>query len=66
MEQSHLFPLMRSNVQELLNGYLQAPKILDDIDEYIVPPALGNRSGVLGAIALADQVSRGLSPGIGA
>ncbi|MBI2942255.1 MAG: hypothetical protein HYY04_17640, partial [Chloroflexi bacterium] len=42
-------------VQRMLNGYLAVPAILDRIDEYIVPPALGNRSGVLGAIALAQE-----------
>jgi fructokinase len=57
MEQRHLFPLVRRNVQTFLNGYLQAPAILDRIDGYIVPPALGSRSGVLGAIALAQQAA---------
>ncbi len=55
MEQAHLFPMIRSKVQELLNGYVQSPAILEQIDEYIVPPGLGSRSGVLGAIALAEQ-----------
>lgn len=58
MEQRHLFPMVRQRVRELLNGYLQAEAILSRIDEYIVPPALGRRSGVLGAIALAEQVAR--------
>jgi len=49
---------VRQRVQELLNGYLQAEAIQSRIDEYIVPPALGNRAGVLGAIALAEQVAR--------
>jgi len=57
MEQRHLFPLVRGRVRELLNGYLQVPAILDQIDEYIVPPGLGNRAGVLGAIALAQQAA---------
>jgi fructokinase len=57
MKQRHLFPLVRRRVQELLNGYLQAPAILDRIDDYIVPPALGSRAGVLGAIALARHHS---------
>lgn len=55
MEQTQLFPLIRQKVQELLNGYVQSSAILDHIDEYIVPPGLGNKSGVLGAIALAQQ-----------
>lgn len=52
MEQPHLFPLVRQKTQEYLNGYVQDPAILDAIDDYIVPPGLGNRAGVLGAIAL--------------
>lgn len=55
MQQRHLFPLIRSQVQDLLNGYIQSPMIGDRIDEYIVPPALGNRAGVLGGIALGSD-----------
>ncbi|RMF00745.1 MAG: ROK family protein [Chloroflexi bacterium] len=55
MEQAHLFPLVRQKVQQQLNGYVQSPAILDKIDQYIVPPGLGNRAGILGAIALAEQ-----------
>jgi fructokinase len=55
MEQAHLFPLIRRKVQDFLNGYVQSPIILAQIDDYIVPPGLGNRAGVLGAIALAQQ-----------
>ncbi|MDP2975367.1 MAG: ROK family protein, partial [Anaerolineales bacterium] len=53
MQQVHLFPLIRRDVQTLFNGYLQSPVILKNIDEYIIPPALGERAGVLGALALA-------------
>jgi len=52
--QPPLFPLIRNEVQSLLNGYLSVPEILTGIDRYIVPPALGDRAGVLGAIALAQ------------
>jgi fructokinase len=44
---------VRNKVQRLLNGYVQSPILLEKIDDYIVPPALGNRSGALGAIAMA-------------
>lgn len=55
MEQEQVFPLLRQKVLDLLNGYVQAPAILDQIDSYIVPPGLGNRAGICGAIALAEQ-----------
>jgi fructokinase len=58
MQQSSLFPMVRRNVQQLLNGYLQVPAILERIDQYIVPATLGNRAGVLGAIALAKKAIR--------
>ncbi len=54
MQQTHLFPSIRQEVQRLLNNYVKSPQLLDDIDSYIVPPALDNRAGVLGAIALAQ------------
>lgn len=57
MEQPHLLPLVRAKVQKLLNGYVQSPQIIERIGEYIVSPALGNRAGVLGAIALAAQAA---------
>jgi fructokinase len=53
MEHEGLFPLVRRKTQQFLNGYIQSPQITEKMDEYIVPPALGNRAGVLGAIALA-------------
>lgn len=45
MRHTNLFTLIRTKVDALLNGYLQAPDIL--------PPELGERAGVLGAMALA-------------
>ncbi|UCH50477.1 MAG: ROK family protein [Chloroflexota bacterium] len=57
MEQLKLLPLVRRKVRELLNSYVQAPEILQKIDDYIVPPGLGRRAGILGAIALAHRVA---------
>lgn len=56
MQQQHLFPMIRSKVKDSLNGYVQSPAILENIDTYIVPPGLGNRAGVLGALALAQEM----------
>ena len=58
MQQPALFPLIRAEVQQLLNNYVQSPAITENVDSYIVPPGLGNRSGVLGAFALAGQLAR--------
>jgi fructokinase len=55
MQQTHLFPMVRGKVQQLLNRYVQSPQIIEHIDDYIVPPQLGNSAGVLGAIVLAEQ-----------
>jgi len=53
MQQNHLFPLIRNKTLEYLNNYVQSETILVNTDHYIVPPGLGNQSGILGAIALA-------------
>ena len=52
MQQTHLFPAIRSRVQSHLNGYVQADEIIHGIDQYIIPPGLGNQAGVLGGMAL--------------
>jgi fructokinase len=52
MREKHLFPIIRKKVVQLLNGYIQTESILKNIDEYIVPPALGEDAGILGALAL--------------
>jgi fructokinase len=54
-QQPHLMPLIRQKVQKLINGYVQSPHILNKIGGYIVPPGLGSRAGVLGAIAMAEN-----------
>lgn len=55
MQQKHIFPLIREKTIKYLNNYIQANSILDHIDNYIVPAGLGNRAGILGAIALAKS-----------
>jgi fructokinase len=55
MAQTQLFPLIQEQVKTRLNGYIQVPELLDYMETYIVPPGLGERSGILGAIALAQQ-----------
>ena len=55
MQQKHLFPMIRRKTGMLLNGYIQAKEILEDMDSYIVEPELGTGSGAVGALLLARQ-----------
>jgi fructokinase len=55
MQREFLFEKVRRRVCELLNGYVASKEILEEIEDYIVAPGLGNQSGSLGAIALAMQ-----------
>lgn len=54
-----LLEIVRSNVKRQLNAYIQSSQILDHMDGYIVPPALGSRAGVMGAIAMAKLLVEG-------
>ncbi len=53
MERPLLLPLVRRRLRELVGGYLDTRLLAQDIDRYLVAPGLGDRAGVLGAIALA-------------
>ncbi len=54
-QSQHLLPRIQQRTRELINGYIKSPAILENIENYIVNPGLGNLSGVLGALALAKQ-----------
>lgn len=51
-----LHEAVRCKVKQLMHGYVRSSMVLDRIDEYILPPALGSRSGCLGAIAMAKSL----------
>ncbi len=66
MQREFLFPKVRNRVRELLNGYVSSKVVLEQIDQYILPPALGNQAGSMGAIALAMQLEESINdPQIG-
>jgi fructokinase len=54
LSEASLLPLVRHAVTELMNDYLEKSAFGEDIAAYITSPGLGSRSGVLGAIALAE------------
>ena len=52
MKQKQLFPLINKNVKEMLNGYVDKKEILEDIENYIIYPGLGDYAGFIGSFAL--------------
>ena len=48
-----LLPAARRALSEALAGYVARPQLGASIDEYVVRPGLGDRSGIAGAFALA-------------
>jgi len=57
MRQTQMFPAIREEFARLLHGYVRHRAVEERIGEYIVGPKLGDRSGILGALALAEQAA---------
>jgi len=55
--QPHLFGPLRDEFARLMNGYVRHAAVTERLDEYVVPPALGNRSGILGALVLGAMLT---------
>jgi fructokinase len=55
---------VRRRLRELLSGYFDAPELTQPraTDRYVVPPTLGDRAGVLGAIELARSAAQHREP----
>jgi len=54
MNQSFLFPMIRSELTRLLGNYLRLPQIAD-MENYVVPSGLAGIAGLYGGLALAHQ-----------
>ena len=63
MKSPPLLPAVRRWTLRLLAGYPQAAPLAGDLSAYVVPPALGDRAGVLGALALAEETFPQRDPG---
>lgn len=56
MAQPGLLARVRTLTRNYLNNYVQHPQITARIEQYIVAPGLGENSGLLGALCLAQQL----------
>lgn len=54
MHQEQLFPLIRSYVKNMLNGYLKTEE-LKDLEHYIVPASLKDNQGIMGCLELGRR-----------
>lgn len=59
MVQKHLFPMIRERTARILSEYIQHPRVLSGMEDYIVPPSLGENSGIVGALLLARRAFLG-------
>ena len=57
MAQPGLIEMVRAEFAASINDYIQSPAVRDHLDDYIVLPGLGGRAGLLGALALARELS---------
>lgn len=57
MRQPYLLEKIRPKVIEKLGGYIKNNTVIAGIEEYIVPPGLGENSGICGALALAEEAN---------
>ncbi|MCD7035599.1 ROK family protein [Metabacillus sp. GX 13764] len=55
MKQTHLFPIIHKHFKALMKEYVVLPEYLDSINEYIVPPGLGDKAGIIGSLLLAEK-----------
>jgi fructokinase len=55
MQQEWLLPMIRAELLQVLNRYVRSEELIEKVEHYVVPPKLGNRSGIAGALVLAEQ-----------
>lgn len=58
MHQQQLFPLIRTKVKEMINGYVLTEE-LKDLEHYILPASLNDDQGIMGCLELARRAEAG-------
>ena len=57
MRRLSLFPRIRKHFATLNSGYITHPRIIHELDKYIVPSRFGNRVGIIGALELSRRAA---------
>ena len=58
IQHARLYPSIRVRAQRWLGGYIARRELEDGINDFIVAPGLGDRSGIPGALLLAMRSDR--------
>ena len=58
MKNEALFPTIRATAARLIGGYASLGTTAESLEQVIVAPRLGERSGLIGAITLAKSAAR--------
>ncbi len=59
MSNTALYPLIHAEILRQNNGYLRGLATLEAVRDYVVPPALGDKAGLIGALLMAREVNPG-------
>ena len=57
-QRTGLFEHIRKHVRQILNSYINLPRIMNDLDNYIVPSLLGDRIGIQSAFDIAQVLAK--------
>lgn len=57
-----LLKKLRLETKKLIGGYVDAGPLAGDLSDYIVPPGLGDFSGAVGAVVLAERALAEVAP----
>mmetsp|Transcript_21457 Transcript_21457/g.87597 ORF Transcript_21457/g.87597 Transcript_21457/m.87597 type:complete len:91 (+) Transcript_21457:1193-1465(+) len=49
-----LLPMIREKTTEILNGYVNVPRVTEEMDQYICRSVFSSNSGIVGALSLGS------------
>ena len=59
LRDARLLPAIRASAARILNGYPAVGSSAAELEGIVVRPALGDRSGLCGAVLLAETIYKG-------
>ncbi len=60
MKRASLFPRIRKHFATFNSGYIQHPRVTQELDKYITPSRFGNGVGIIGGLELSRRAALGM------